>query len=310
MTFAHPVRAVRDSASREPPRGGTETEVADDDRTRAGRLTDGPPAPAVDAASVLLVRDQRREVGPLHVLMLERHLQADFAGGALVFPGGKVDPMDGGLDAARWTGDNPARWRDRLGTDAAEAAKGLLVAAVRETFEEVGVLLAQREDGAPVTDDDLRSTSFVAARRQLADRAQHWDWRRWLEDEELVLDLRALRLWSWWVTPHGQHRRFDTRFFLARLPAGQTASPDQVESTSVRWTTPADALAAHDRGDAVVIFPTRRNLQALDAFGTVDDAWGAATRDAVDQRRIQPELVRRDGRVLVQHPDGGAPEPI
>lgn len=278
-------------------------------QTAAGRLTDGTSPPAVDAASVLLVRD-RPGGGPLEVLMLERHIEADFAGGALVFPGGKVDDNDRGLDAARWLGDNPARWQHRLGTDTAADAQGLLVAAVRETFEEVGVLLAQREDGTPVTDEDLRSPGFVAARRRLSDRSQAWDWRGWLEDEALVLDLRRLRLFSWWVTPEGQHRRFDTRFFLARLPQQQSASPDDVESTDVTWTTPSDAVAAHGRGEVVVLFPTRRNLAQLDAFATLDAAWTAALTDAVDQRRIQPELVRDGERILVQHPDGDPAEPL
>ncbi|GGI02688.1 NUDIX hydrolase [Egicoccus halophilus] len=281
--------------------------MPEQERTAAGRLEEGSTAPAVDAASVLLLREH--DAGP-QVLMLERHLRADFAGGALVFPGGKVADMDGGLDAARWVGDAPTRWQERLGTATTSQAQGLLVAAVRETFEEVGVLLAQREDGTPLTDEDLRSRSFVEARRRLCDRGGSWDWRRWLEDEELVLDLRLLRFWSWWVTPEGQHRRFDTRFFLARLPKGQTASPDDVESTEVRWSRPDEVLDAGARGEAVVIFPTRCNLRQLADFPSVDAAWRAATEDAVDQRRIQPTIVRRDGEVLVQHPDGGDPEPI
>lgn len=278
-------------------------------RTAAGRLTDGTSPAAVDAASVLLVR-ARAGSGELEVLMLERHLEADFAGGALVFPGGKVDASDRGIDAARWIGDNPARWQQRLGAASAADAQGLLVAAVRETFEEVGVLLAEREDGTPITDEDLRTASFRAARRRLSDRTQVWDWRGWLEDEALVLDLRRLRLFSWWVTPEGQHRRFDTRFFLARLPAGQTASPDDVESTGVVWTTPDEAVAAQRRGEAVVIFPTRRNLAQLGRLGSVDDAWTAVVADAVDQRRIQPIIVRDGEQVLVQHPDGDPPEPV
>lgn len=272
----------------------------------AGRWDPATTAPAVDASSVLLLRDGP---GP-QVLMLARHLQADFAGGALVFPGGKVDDTDRGLDAARWVGDAPSRWQQRLGSPTAADARGLLVAAVRETFEEVGVLLAQREDGTPVTDEDLRSPSFRQARHRLSDRSQRWDWRRWLEDEELVLDLRGLRFWSWWVTPEGQHRRFDTRFFLARLPAGQHPTPDDVETDDVRWTSPADALAAHAAGEAVVIFPTRRNLQQLGAFVDAEQAWAAAGRDEVDQRRIQPTILRDGDRVLVQHPDGDPPEPI
>lgn len=278
-------------------------------RTAAGRLVDGPAATPVDAASVLLVRDRAAQ-GPLEVLMLERHIEADFAGGALVFPGGKVDATDRLLDAARWVGENPARWQARLGTPSASDAQGLLVAAVRETFEEVGVLLAEREDGTPVTDEDLRTASFRTARRQLCDRSQHWDWRGWLEDEALVLDLRRLRLFAWWVTPEGQHRRFDTRFFLARLPPGQTASPDDVETSEVTWTTPDEAAAAHRRGEVVVIFPTRRNLAQLGGFASTDAAWQAAIEDAVDQRRIQPTIVRDGDRVLVQHPDGDAPEPV
>jgi 8-oxo-dGTP pyrophosphatase MutT (NUDIX family) len=258
---------------------------------------------------VLLVR-ARAGSGELEVLMLERHLEADFAGGALVFPGGKVDASDRDIDAARWVGDNPARWQQRLGAATAADARGLLVAAVRETFEEVGVLLAAREDGTPITDEDLRTDSFRAARRRLSDRTQAWDWRGWLEDEALVLDLRRLRLFSWWVTPDGQHRRFDTRFFLARLPAGQTASPDDVESTEVTWTTPDEAVAAQRRGEAVVIFPTRRNLAQLARLGGVEDAWNAVVADAVDQRRIQPTIVRDGEQVLVQHPDGDPPEPV
>ena len=282
---------------------------ADGRRTAAGRLSEGASPVPVDAASVLLVR-QRPGGGPLEVLMLERHIQADFAGGALVFPGGKVDETDRGLDAARWVGDNPARWQQRLGAASAADAQGLLVAAVRESFEEVGVLLAEREDGTPVTDEDLRTASFRDARRRLCDRTQAWDWRGWLEDEALVLDLRRLRFFSWWVTPEGQHRRFDTRFFLARLPQGQTASPDEVESIEVTWRTPDDAVAAHHRGEAVVIFPTRRNLAALAALDDVEAAWRAAVADAVDQRRIQPTMVRDGERVLVQHPDDDAPEPV
>lgn len=283
--------------------------TAGGERTAAGRPVDAGSPAAVDAASVLLVRGGAVD-GRLEVLMLERHLDADFVGGALVFPGGKVDATDRALDAARWVGDNPARWQQRLGTASPADAQGLLVAAVRETFEEVGVLLAEREDGTPITDEDLRTDRFRDARRRLSDRSQVWDWRGWLEDEGLVLDLRRLRLFSWWVTPEGQHRRFDTRFFLARVPPGQTASPDDVESTVVTWTTPADAVADHHRGAAVVVFPTRRNLAQLDVFPTPDEAWAAAVADAVDQRRIQPTIVRDVTRVLVQHPDGDPPEPV
>lgn len=277
--------------------------------TRAGRYTGGS-APAVDAATIVLVRDRVRGEGPLEVLLLERHLDSDFAGGALVFPGGKVDDADRDLDAARWTGRDPKGWRETLGTATDADARGLLVAAVRETFEEVGVLFATREDGEPITPDDLRSPSFREARGRLCSRDERWDWRGWLEDEALVLDLRALEFWSWWVTPEGQHKRFDTRFLLGVLPPGQAPSHDDVEATSIRWWRPQDALDAHERGEVTIIFPTRRNLEALAAFGTAEAARQAARERQVDVRRIQPRVVEVDGELMVQHPYEDAPERI
>jgi 8-oxo-dGTP pyrophosphatase MutT (NUDIX family) len=277
--------------------------------TRAGRHT-GDVAPAVDAASVVLVRDQVRGRGPLEVLLLERHLDSDFAGGALVFPGGKVDDQDRTLDAARWTGRAPKGWRERLGTETDADARGLLVAAVRETFEEVGVLFATDEYSEPVTTDQLRSPTFREARRRLCARDESWDWRRWLEDEALVLDLRSLEFWSWWVTPEGQHKRFDTRFFLAVLPPGQAPAQDDVEATSIGWWRPQDALDAHERGEATIIFPTRRNLEALARFGTADAARQAAQTGEVDTRRIQPTVVEVDGELMVQHPYEDDPQRI
>jgi 8-oxo-dGTP pyrophosphatase MutT (NUDIX family) len=283
--------------------------VSDPTPTRAGRYTGGT-APAVDAASILLVRDQVRGQGPLEVLLLERHLDSDFAGGALVFPGGKVDDQDRALDAARWTGRNPKGWRERLGTDTDAEARGLLVAAVRETFEEVGVLFATDEEEEPVTADQLRSASFREARRRLCSRDERWDWRRWLEDEALVLDLRALEFWSWWVTPEGQHKRFDTRFFLAVLPRGQAPAHDDVEASSLGWWRPQDALDAAERGEVTIIFPTRRNLEALARYETAEAARQAARDGEVDTRRIQPTVVEVDGELLVQHPYEDDPQRI
>jgi 8-oxo-dGTP pyrophosphatase MutT (NUDIX family) len=274
--------------------------------TPAGRYT-GEDVPAVDAATVLLLRDGSEGI---EVLLLERHLDSDFAGGAFVFPGGKVDGADRALPPARWGGVDLAWWVPRLGVATHDDALGLLVAGVRETFEEAGVLLAARSDGTPLVAEELASSPFVAARRRLASRDERYDWRPFLESEELVLDLGALLLWSWWVTPAGQHKRFDTRFLAARLPAGQHAAHDDVETTSLVWLRPEDALAAQQRGERVVIYPTRRNLRDLATFPRVDDVWAAAAADRLDRRRIEPSVVTVDGRPMVQHPDGGRPEAI
>jgi 8-oxo-dGTP pyrophosphatase MutT (NUDIX family) len=292
------------------------------ERTASGRL-DGGTVPVVDAATVVLVRDadgtRSAATEPtgsdaaddrLEVLLLERHLRSDFAGGALVFPGGKVDAMDRELAPDRWRIDDLGRWVELLGAGDRATALGLLVAAVRETFEEAGILLALRSDGAAVTQEDLATPDAREARAKLAERGGHWDWRPWLVERGLVLDLPRLGMWSWWVTPSGQHRRFDTRFLLATVPPGQHARHDAIETTSLRWTRPREALAAQARGDATVIYPTRCNLRALATYPDVASVQRAVLEDAVDRRRIEPSIVHVEGRPMVQHPDGGAPEPI
>jgi 8-oxo-dGTP pyrophosphatase MutT (NUDIX family) len=274
--------------------------------TPAGRLVDDL-QPAVDAATILLLRDGSDD--RVEVLLLERHIESDFAGGALVFPGGKVDAADRELDPARWTGRDPALMRELLGAESDRDALGLMVAAVRETFEEADVLLASR-GGRPVTDEDLREASFREARRRLSSREERFDWRDWLEAEDLVLDLGALAPWAWWVTPKGQHKRFDTRFFAAMLPEEQSAAHDDVEMTALRWSSPHDALQAQREGRMTVIYPTRKNLEALAEHPSARTAWAAADGGRVDCRRIEPTVVEVDGRIMVQHPYEADPEPI
>ena len=271
----------------------------------AGRLVDEE-VPAVDSSTILLVRDRvdpNSSAGSdVEVLLLERHLNSDFAGGALVFPGGKVSDADRTLSPARWQGRDLSVWQQPLGVATEAAALGLLVAAVRETFEEVGILLASREDGSPIRADDLASDSFREARVRLASREGTEDWRGWLQEEGLVLDLDALALWSWWVTPVGQHKRFDTRFFITAAPGDQIAEQDAVEATGVTWMRPQEALEAQMRGDATIIFPTRRNLATLAEYPSAATAIEAARAGEVDQRRVLPRVVRVEGRVMVQHP--------
>jgi 8-oxo-dGTP pyrophosphatase MutT (NUDIX family) len=261
-----------------------------------------------DAVTVIVVRDAPGAAtgdDRLEVLLLERHGASAFAPGALVFPGGKLDPSDAELDPARVRCTDPAGWADRLGVAGADAAVAMLVAAVRETFEEAGILLVRRdgvEQDAPALPADVEVT-----RVRMAARDGAYDWRDWLARHELVLDLDAMAMWSWWVTPQGLPRRYDTRFLVAVMPAGQAASHDAVETTSMRWIPPVDALTAHAEGRLHVIFPTRRTLEQLAGHRDAASVLAAARSGAVDLRRIEPSVVRVDGAPMVQHPDGGPP---
>lgn len=281
--------------------------MADGTATPGGMLVGGTTEP-IDAATVLLLRDTPD--GQVEVFLLERHLQSDFAGGAYVFPGGKVDAQDRELDGSRWTGVEPARVVDPLGARSPDHAVALLVAAVRETFEEAGPLLAHFADGTPVGAEHLATEAFVEARRRLAARGQPWDWRPWLAEQDLVLDLGAVVPFAWWTTPHGMHKRFDTRFLVTALPPEQADAlgHDEVETTDSAWRTPADALAAADAGEALIIFPTRRILQAIAGHPHTASVLAAARAGRTDRRRILPAIVSVDGQPRVQHPDGGVAE--
>ena len=287
---------------------GSESSGARGQSTPSGRWT-GETNPPVDSSSIVLVRDG--EDGALEVFMLERHLKSDFAGGAYVFPGGKLDDADRTLPAERWRGVEPAAWVDRLGVDTPADVLGLMVAAVRETFEEAGVLLGTRR-GEPVTTADLESPSFVDARRRMASRDAHWDWTGWLADEDVVFDLGALALWSWWVTPDGLHKRYDTRFFVARAPEAQLSSlaHDEVEMTASRWTSPQAALDAAAAGEVTIIYPTRKNLEALARYADTRALWEAAVAGETDARRTLPRIVDVDGVPSIEHPLTGEVEPI
>jgi 8-oxo-dGTP pyrophosphatase MutT (NUDIX family) len=265
---------------------------------------------AEDAVTVIVVRDASGpagEGGALEVLLLERHGASAFAPGALVFPGGKIDPSDGLLDPSRLRCGDPTGWAERLGVEGPAAAITLLVAGIRETFEEAGVLLAVRSDGVPLATRPVPEEELAATRARMAARDGAYDWRAWLERHELVLDLDAVCMWSWWVTPVGLPRRYDTRFLLAAMPPGQRASQDDVETTSLRWIRPVDALAEHAAGHLHLIYPTRCTLEQLSTHPDSASALRAARDGAVDLRRIEPAVVRVDGQPMVQHPDGGPP---
>lgn len=196
-----------------------------------------------------------------------------FAGGMTVFPGGGVDPGDR-MAAASWTGPSPAAWAARLGYD--ELLAGALVrAAVRETFEECGVLLA----GPGPVPTGARA-DLIARRATLA---------AVLDGAGLTLRADLLRAWARWITPEDQPRRYDTAFLVARVPAGQEADAQTTEAVEATWWHPQAALDTAARGGITLMAPTRRTLEEIathpDTVAVIAAADGRTITAVRPQRR-------------------------
>ncbi len=221
-------------------------------------MADQAEAPA-DAATVVLLRDGRDK---LEVFLVRRHSKSGFMADAYVFPGGKVDADDEHLPLGRLP-------REALGR-----ARAICGAAIRETFEEAGVLFCDSDPNVRALRKELSSTPFV----DVIQRAQ------------LTLASDALTPWYRWVTPVVEQRRFDTRFFLARAPSGQTASHDGHETTDSVWLSPGDAVDLANAGELLLPPPTLRSLELLRRFDTsekaIDDAQGRPPP------LVQPVVVR------------------
>jgi 8-oxo-dGTP pyrophosphatase MutT (NUDIX family) len=217
-----------------------------------------------DAATVMLVRDDVD--GGLEVFMLRRNLNSDFVGGAYVFPGGAVDEADRHDDLeAICDGRTDAECSELLGIERGGLA--YWVAAVRECFEEAGVLLARKPDEAVVSFAD----PDVAARFQSHRDAVNAGELRLVdlcEQEGFVIDAGAIHYFSHWITPEGPPRRYDTRFFVAAAPPGQVPLHDDGETIANTWIRPQTALDEHKAGRLDLIFPTIRSLQAIGRFST------------------------------------------
>ncbi len=228
-----------------------------------------PTVPTRDGATVMLVRDGHHAEHPLEVFMLRRHPRTAF-GSVHVFPGGVVDPADRApaLDA-HCPGLTDADASARLGI--ASGGRAYWVAAIRESFEEAGVLLARCADGEPVRFDHHEDVQARFDEHRLALHAGERALVDVLEAEDLVLAVDQVRYFAHWITPEGEPKRFDTRFFLARAPEGQAYAHDDAELIGSEWVRPTDALARHRAGDFPMIGPTIVCLQDIDRFDTCDE---------------------------------------
>ena len=254
----------------------------------AGRIT---PVEPRDAATVLLVR--RADPG-LEVYLLRRVPSMGFAPGMYVFPGGSVDPRDRD-HGIRWAGPSPREWARTLGVDEA-SARALVCAAVRETFEESGVLLAGPSATEVVA--DTRGDDWEEDRRALVDHSLSL--AELLDRRNLVLRADLLRPWSRWITPVMEPRRYDTRFFVAVLPEGQQTRDVGGEADHVAWMAPDEAVRRWRAGELAMLPPTVANLNGLIGCATPEEVL-EVEREIIP---VQPEFRESAGGITLIVPDG------
>lgn len=238
-------------------------------------MTETLPDP-IPAATLVIFRETAD--GPPELLMVERAKAMVFAGGAMVFPGGRIDPGDHALAELQGGGDD----------DGETAAR---IAAVRETIEEAGLPIGLAE--MPTAD------ALAALRAALHDGAP---FAEALADAGATLDLDALTPFARWRPAHAHMRIFDTRFYLAQLPAdAPCATVDETENVRLVWATAQRILDDADAGKLAIIFPTRRNLERLAQFDSFADA--VAHADATPVVTITPWAAERDGAQHLCIPD-------
>ncbi|MBK6855878.1 MAG: NUDIX domain-containing protein [Microthrixaceae bacterium] len=252
--------------------------------------------PLRDAATVLVLRDGSEG---LEVFMLQRNLNSDFVGGAYVFPGGAVDPEDRESDLEDLClGRSDSDASDRLGIGRGGLA--YWVAAIRESFEEAGILMAVDGGGRFVDLDDRRGSQRWAGHRADIDARR----RRLVEvcaEESLRLAVGEMHYFGHWITPVGAPRRYDTRFFLAAAPENQTPLHDDHEVIANEWVRPADALTRCLNGEITMMPPTISSLKAMARFDTAADALTAATQ-ITSVPAILPRVVSVDGGMRIVLP--------
>ena len=243
---------------------------------------DAPPQQVAEqkpAATVVMMRDQG---GAMEVLLLKRHRSSGFVPGAYVFPGGRTDPADADPRLSAYATELPA----------VKLEPHFWFAAVREVFEESGVLLARDAAGEWAADSSA-DAALDAWRIKLMDgQATLLDVVR---DNNYRIDFTGLVYFAHWITPIAEPRRYDTRFFAAVVPKDRSARPDPREMTDAQWLTPRAALERFEAGKLPMVFPTVRTLQQLRDYSSTTQALTTLRGRPVDP--ILPRLVRTNSGV-------------
>lgn len=244
-----------------------------------------PPHPK-PSATILLIRDG--EDG-LEVFMVVRHRQIDFASGALVFPGGKVDPQDHWpnmrtfCDGAEELDDNALSFR---------------IAAIREVFEECGILLARKNGQASLL--NAAQLKPLEPYREALNKNEI-DMETIVTKENLKLVCDQLHHYAHWVSPEMLPKRYDTHFYLVHAPEDQVGLHDGHESVDSVWITPQTALKEAQEGKRIIVFPTRLNLEKLSKSNTTKDAIRRLNSSSVHE--VMPKLMRRRFNVYLTIPE-------
>lgn len=258
-----------------------------------------PPAIPSPAATLVLMRD--RPAGPAEILLIQRHGRSKFAAGDYVFAGGKVEADDIPDDVEPFCrGLTPGEASARLGGDLTpRQALGYWVGAIREAFEEVGVLLAYDRGGEFVRFTPDNHDRFEAHRK--ACQSANPAFFTMLREEGLTLATERLTYFAHWITPEEQPLRFDTRFFAAAAPPGQAPEVDGHEIVALRWSTPTEAFEALGRKEITLRLPTIKNLELLQAAGSrTEDILHALRARTVPT--IRPRVLQVDGKPLAVLP--------
>jgi len=242
-------------------------------------------ATARPASTILLLRDSAGPDGngEIEVFMMVRHYEIDFNSGALVFPGGSVD-----------AGDHEICGKLELysgGEGLDRTARSFRIAAIRETFEESGILLAKPRGSTPLV--DARRAGEIEALHRTALCEGKTTFLKVLTDNGMLLTLDELVPYAHWITPEGMPKRFDTWFFLTAAPPEQVGAHDGKESTDSIWISPREALAGGESGRFKLPFPTTRNLIKLGKHGTVKSALGEARQSKIVT--VMPVMTKLNG---------------
>ncbi|MGH3458247.1 NUDIX hydrolase [Aeromicrobium sp.] len=249
----------------------------------------GEPAVAKDAATIALLRDGDSGI---EAYLLRRQSTMAFAPGMYVFPGGKVHDSDRLVEA--WVGPSPQEWGQRFGCDA-DIARTLVVAAVRETFEESGILLAGPDADSVVA--DTSGPDMQTARLSLEEG--EYGFADFLAEHGLVLRADLLGAWSHWITPTFEPRRYDTRFFVAALPDGQVVGEVPSEADRAHWAPVERVLEAVEAGEASMLPPTAITCREVSKLAAADILTASAERKIIP---IEPRLVEVDGELFLENP--------